>query len=215
MKTSSSVIGIYGGTFDPVHHAHITPVRQAALEVGVSNVVLLPCHIPPHKDSPHTKASDRLAMASLVCEHDAMFSVDDRELRRHKASYTIDTLEELRKEYPNHPICFFIGMDSMISFHKWHRWQDILDYCHIVVSARPGYHIQSEKTLHEFLRQRITDKKDDLHHLLNGKIYFAQTDKLPISSTMVREKLMGGENVDEYLPDYVLSYIRQHHLYLS
>ena len=180
MTSNPSVIGIYGGTFDPVHNAHIVPVRQAALEVDINSITLLPCHIPPHKDSPHTKASDRLAMASLVCEHDAMFKVDDRELRRHKASYTIDTVEELRNENPENPICFFIGMDSMVNFHKWYRWQDILDNCHIVVSARPGYLIQPEHNLDDYLQQRITADKSELHQQLNGKIYFAQTDKLSL-----------------------------------
>ncbi|UAA39941.1 nicotinate-nucleotide adenylyltransferase [Paraneptunicella aestuarii] len=215
LATMQPVIGIYGGTFDPIHYAHIFPVQQAAQQVGIEQVKLMPCHIPPHKNQPNTKPSDRLAMVKLVSEHVTIFSADDRELRRHKASYTIDTLEEMRSENPNSPICFFIGMDSLTSFHQWHRWQDILDYCHLVVCCRPGYHQEQQTDIADFLQQRETAKPQDLHDKLNGHVFYAQTDEIDISSTMIRENLRVGLPVDELLPPYILSYIRQHHLYLA
>lgn len=106
---NTSVLGVYGGTFDPIHNAHIIPVQQAAKELGINNITLIPCHIPPHKESPITKPSHRLAMAKLVSHHIPLFNIDDRELKRHKASYTIDTVQELRKAHPQQSICFLLA----------------------------------------------------------------------------------------------------------
>lgn len=210
-----NIIGIYGGTFDPIHNAHIVPVQQAARATGIDKIKLMPCHVPPHKASPKSEPQHRVAMVKRVIQANPIFELDERELKRHKASYTIDTLEEVRKESPNSSIVFFVGTDSILSFTQWHRWQEILDYCHLVVCTRPGFDFDPEANLHPYLKTRLVFDAALLRVKPNGMVYFTQTDEMPISSTLIRQKLASGEDVSTYLPDYILSYIRQHHLYLT
>ncbi len=211
----SNIIGVYGGTFDPIHNAHIVPVQQAARATGIDKIKLMPCHVPPHKASPKSAPQHRVEMVKRVIQMNPIFELDDRELKRDKASYTIDTLEEIRRESPNSSIVFFVGTDSILSFHQWHRWQEILDYCHLVVCSRPGFDFNPESNLHPYLKARLVWDADLLRMKKNGMVFFTQTDELPISSTLIRQKLAAGEDVSTYLPDYILSYIRQHHLYLA
>lgn len=209
------LLGIYGGTFDPIHNAHIQPVQEAANLLGIEQIRLLPCHIPPHKASPNVSGAHRLNMVQQVCDHEPRFILDKRELQRDKPSYTFDTMEEFRAEFPAHSICFFIGMDSLLSFHKWHRWQELLTLCHLVVAARPGYQWQVPAELASTFARAHSTNTTDLTHELFGRIYLAPTLELDISSSMIREKLLKGQKVDTFLPEYVLSYIRSHHLYLQ
>ena len=220
MSTSSEhihqapLLGIYGGTFDPIHNAHILPVQAAANLLGIDQIRLLPCHIPPHKSSPNVSNQHRLKMVQQVCDHEPRFCLDTRELQRDKPSYTFDTMRAFRAEFPHHSICFFIGMDSLLNFHKWHRWKELLTLCHLVVAARPGYSWQVPPALASTFATAQSTDITDFKRELYGRIYLAHTLELDISSTMIREKLRKGESVDGFLPQYTLSYIRSHHLYL-
>ena len=213
-QNKAPLLGIYGGTFDPIHNAHIHPVQEAANLLGIEQIRLLPCHIPPHKASPNVSGTHRLNMVQLVCDHEPRFVLDNRELQRDKPSYTFDTMQAFRAEFPMHSICFFIGMDSLLSLHKWHRWQELLTLCHLVVAARPGHPWHTPDALVSTFATAITRNATDLSTQLSGKIYLAPTQELNISSTMIREKLLKGQNVDTFLPEYILSYIHSHHLYL-
>ena len=136
MKTA---IGILGGTFDPIHYGHLTPAREAMQALGLEHIRLMPNHIPPHRPQPVASSEQRLAMVTLAASEFGGFQVDDRELRRQSPSFTFDTLRQLRHELPDTPICFLIGMDSLLSLPTWHRWQELTDYAHLVVSVRPGW----------------------------------------------------------------------------
>lgn len=131
---------LFGGTFDPIHYGHLRPVEALAAEVGLNRVTLLPNHVPPHRPQPEANAQQRLKMVELAIAGNPLFAVDDRELHRTTPSYTIETLETIRKERgAAQPLAFIIGQDSLLTLHKWHRWQALLDVCHLLVLARPGY----------------------------------------------------------------------------
>ncbi|MBI3310128.1 MAG: nicotinate-nucleotide adenylyltransferase [Serratia liquefaciens] len=131
---------LFGGTFDPIHYGHLRPVEALAAEVGLNRVTLLPNHVPPHRPQPEANAQQRLKMVELAIAGNPLFAVDDRELHRTTPSYTIETLEAIRKERGAAlPLAFIIGQDSLLTLHKWHRWQSLLDTCHLLVLARPGY----------------------------------------------------------------------------
>jgi nicotinate-nucleotide adenylyltransferase len=212
---AQQALGIFGGTFDPVHMGHIIPLKQAASLSGISQIKLMPCFVSPLKSSPQVNAQHRLRMLQLVCNDEPLFSIDDRELQSGQSCYTVDTLYELRTELPNTPLCFFMGMDSLLTLSSWHRWQDLLKLCHIIVCRRAGY----EQTLPEPIQQLIdmhqTDNKIALQTELYGRIFIAETDELAISATEIRHQLAKGNYPSQVLTKAVGAYIQQHKLYAT
>jgi nicotinate-nucleotide adenylyltransferase len=134
-------IAILGGTFDPIHYGHILPAQHVRTWLGVDHITLLPAHIPPHKQTTTVNSIHRTAMVRLICQHEAGFICDARELNRSSHSYTVESLKEIKAESPNTQLFFIIGMDSLHTFMQWHQWEEILTLCHLVVNTRPHYHI--------------------------------------------------------------------------
>ncbi|OSN05298.1 nicotinate-nicotinamide nucleotide adenylyltransferase [Lonsdalea iberica] len=213
--TTSELTAYFGGTFDPIHFGHLRPVAALAAEVGLQQVVLLPNNVPPHREQPEADARQRKEMAALAIANNPLFRIDDRELRRETPSYTIETLEALRREAgPTTPLAFIIGQDSLLTLHRWHRWQEILSYCHLLVCARPGYSRTLETPeLQQWLTSRHTTEVSRLHQHPHGLIYLANTPLLPISATEIRQRRQQGRDCSDLLPAPVLNYIDTHGLY--
>lgn len=213
MNKLRPALGIFGGTFDPVHYGHIKPVIDAAQQAGVQSVAMLPCHIPVHKDLAPSAAKHRLAMLKLAIECYPQLYIDDREIHTSAPSYTIHTLQALRAEYPRHPLCFFIGMDSLHSLATWHEWQALFDYCHFVVCCRPGSQTTLSKELQQLLNKRQVMTNNALHNALYGKIFLADTPLLAISSTDIRQHIQQGLSTNNMVDPKVRAYIQTHKLY--
>ncbi|CNH40536.1 nicotinate-nucleotide adenylyltransferase [Yersinia pekkanenii] len=206
---------LFGGTFDPIHYGHLKPVEVLAQQVGLQHIILLPNHVPPHRPQPEANAQQRLEMVKLAIAGNPLFSVDSRELLRDSPSFTIDTLESLRKERGAElPLAFIIGQDSLLSLHKWHRWQSLLDVCHLLVCARPGYSQTLETPeLQQWLDcHRVLDPQA-LRLRPQGAIYLADTPLLAISATDIRHRRHNGESCDDLLPRAVQRYIELQGLY--
>ncbi|MFA3760178.1 nicotinate-nucleotide adenylyltransferase [Yersinia sp. 2544 StPb PI] len=206
---------LFGGTFDPIHYGHLTPVEALAQQVGLQHIILLPNNVPPHRPQPEANAQQRLKMVELAVAGNPLFSVDSRELLRDTPSFTIDTLESLRKERGAElPLAFIIGQDSLLSLHKWHRWQSILDVCHLLVCARPGYSQTLETPeLQQWLDERRVLDPQALNLQPQGLIYLADTPLLNISATDIRHRRHNGESCDDLLPRAVQRYIELQGLY--
>lgn len=207
------MIGVFGGTFDPIHKGHLQPVEQAAQQVHLQKVHLLPCHIPPHRQTPAVSAEHRLEMVKLACQNNPLFIADDRELRRHKPSYSFDTLREFRQQYPQQSLAFIMGMDAFNHFDSWYRWQDILNLSHLIICQRPGYHIQSNPSLDALIKQHGNPNKNALHQNPCGIIHFTNVALMDISATDIRQQLYRGQFPTEMLYNNVAEYIRQQGLY--
>ena len=206
-------IGILGGTFDPIHIGHLRPAIEARETLGLAEVRLLPNHIPPHRANPFCSSEQRLAMVRLAAAENPGFVVDERELERGTPSWTIDTLIELRRDLPDTPICFLMGMDSLLGLPSWHRWRELLDYAHLVVSTRPGWQSDYPAPIAELLARHQTREVADLHQLRHGRIWLADNLPIELSATGLRALLAAGRDPRYLLPAPVADYIRQHGLY--
>ncbi|MFI3155672.1 MAG: nicotinate-nucleotide adenylyltransferase [Methylococcaceae bacterium] len=209
------MIGIFGGTFDPVHYGHLRSALEVKDIFGLDEVRLIPCANPPHRDQPAVPAEMRLQMLELSIKNQPGLIIDTRELDRHKLSeqmpsYMVDTLKSLRREFPTDPLLLFIGTDAFKYLTGWHQWQRLFDYAHIVVMTRPGFEIQQ---LDGFFKARLAKDTKELTQAGAGKLCFQQVTQLDISATAIRNMIARKQNPVFLLPDAVIEYIKQHQLY--
>ena len=209
------MIGIYGGTFDPIHYGHLRPALDVYQTLPFSEIRFVPCGQPPHRDAPLTDAAHRLAMLRIALASQPNFKVDDRELHRKGPSYMVDTLKELRTEYGKRPLCLIIGFDAFLGLESWHQWQAIPELAHLVVTHRPGWR-QSEIGARPVLKKLVDDRQtsgESLAQHPGGGIVFVPVTQLDISSTRIRELVAAGKDAHYLLPDNVYELIKQENLY--
>ncbi len=210
-------IGIFGGTFDPVHFGHLRPGLEMCESLGMEQVRFIPSFIPPHRDVPSTPVRLRLEMVKQAIASEPRFVLDEREIRRRGASYMVDTLASLRLDFPVHPLCLLLGMDAFVNLHHWHEWKKLLDYAHIVVSQRPDSDFfQPSVWPHEIQSLYLQNKalqRDELRLLRHGKIHFECVTQLSISATDIRDRLKNKRSIRYLVPDAVLNLIECNHLY--
>ena len=210
------IIAILGGTFDPIHNGHILSAKHVAKWLGVNQVNLIPAHLPPHKNTVGASPKQRVEMVKLVCDDDTIFFCDQRELKRDTVSYTVDTLREIKQEFPETTLFFIIGMDSLLSFTQWHRWQEILTLCHLVVNCRPEYSVEKLPNNIQLLLKNHHLSKSIAPKLIKnqaGYILFPPEISYDISSTLIRSKIKERQSCNNLMPASVLNYINKHQLY--
>ncbi len=203
------LIGIFGGTFDPIHNGHINSVASLLDEFYFKTIYLLPSSTPPHRAPTFFTAEDRLKMVELAIENYARLKADDRESRSGVVSYTIDTLISFRSQFPDDSLAFIAGMDAFLQMPGWKRWQDYLHYAHIIVMQRPGYDPADDA----WGQDCVTVDKAQILNSTAGRIYYADSMLVDISSTVIRKKLKAGQNLDSEIPGPVINYIRTKQLY--
>jgi len=206
-------IGVLGGTFDPVHIGHLRGAVEVAEALGLDEVRLVPNFRPPHRETPYSSAQDRLAMVRLAARELPLLKVDSRELERDKPSYTLDTLESLREELAADDQLFLImGWDAFCGLPSWHRWDELLDHCHILVMQRPDADSEAPEALRDLLAARNVNDPLALAGS-SGQIAFVWQAPLGVSATRIRQFLASGRSVRFLVPDAVLAYINAHGLY--
>ncbi len=207
------MIGIFGGTFDPVHYGHIKPALSIKHALNLTQLLFVPNSIPPHREAPWLSVEQRLSLLENAVEEYPGVSVDERELNREGPSYMVDTLVSLRKDFPVETFCLIIGMDAFIGLSAWHRWRDIFDLCHIVVTQRPGFlPVDIEKRMaaedYKFISEKITQDVAMLTSEETGVILLQSVPQLDISSTQIREELLKGGDVSQWLPEKICQQLR-------
>jgi len=208
------VIAIMGGTFDPIHLGHIETAKETAKWLNVDQLILLPAHIPPHKESTTASPLQREEMVKIVCQQQALFHFDSRELKRDTSSYTVNSLQEIKQEQPESKIFFIIGMDSLLNFTSWHQWQTIISLCHLVVNIRPGYRLnQFNTTTQELLNKHQINNLHDIIKQDAGGIIFHKNQSFDISSSEIRQQLYDGNLKENTITNAVHQYIIQEKLY--
>jgi nicotinate-nucleotide adenylyltransferase len=204
------MIGIFGGTFDPIHYGHLRPAQEAVQKLALAELRLIPAAQPPHRPAPQASAMQRLTMVELAIRDLPGFRVDDQELRRGGLSFTVLTLESLRTELGKTPLCLLIGADQFRSFETWHRWQEIPDLAHLVVLNRPG---TTPGASPAWAHARACADLQVLRETPAGRLAFLSVSPQDISATRIRAALARGESVQGLLPKAVLDYIRSNKVY--
>ena len=208
-------IAILGGTFDPIHNGHLQTAVDLYQNLPLKETRLIPCKQPVHKDKAHASADQRLDMLKSAIVGEPGLVIDQRELLADRASYIVETLEELQADLPDNILCLSLGMDSFCSLPTWHRWQEIIELAHIIVIPRPGKSEQDiqHAVLQNWWQQRLTDNKNTLLKQKTGLIYQQPVTSMDISSTRVRELAAQGKSARYMVPEKVWDYIQKHNLY--
>jgi nicotinate-nucleotide adenylyltransferase len=209
------MIGILGGTFDPVHFGHLRPALEVQQTLGLDEVRLVPCHVPPHRPQPLATPQQRVAMLQAAIAQRPMFSIDERELHRPGPSYTLDTLVSMRAGLTGKSLVLLVGMDAFRGLATWHRWRELLDYCHMVVMTRPGAVLPERGELADFVGLRRVQDAGKLQTRASGRLLFLTVSQLEISATGIRTQLAAGRDASFLLPDSVLEIIRKEGLYMT
>lgn len=208
------MIGIFGGTFDPIHYGHIRSVREAFVHLGLRQLYFIPAARPPLREQPHASVNQRLDMLRLALEKESGFGVDEREIQRAGPSYTVDTLREIQQELGSEPVCLLLGMDAFIKLEQWHEWFELFSLAHIVVLQRPGWEsFSTRKQWPIWVSERLSEEKSELSAEKCGLIYMLPVTPQDISATAIREAIACGMSIDNMVPPQVADYITRHNLY--
>ena len=208
-------IGVFGGTFDPIHCGHLRTAFELWQELKLAEVRFLPTGSPPHRDQLYAPAELRLQMVRAAVADQPGFVVDDREVRRSGVSYSVDTLTELRSEHPRRSLCLLLGMDAFLGLPNWHRWRELLELAHIVVAHRPGWRAPTTGPLGEVMVDHGTGSIRALHEANAGFVYVRAVTQLEISSTELRALIVAGRDPRYLVPDAVRQIIQETRCYAA
>ena len=209
-------IGVYGGTFNPVHLAHLRLAEEACDALDLQEVRWIPAGNPPHREAPQVSAAQRLAMVRLATAGNPRFTVDAAEVETSASSYTIHTLLRLRAHYgPQQILVLLLGADAAAGLATWHRWPELFAHAHLAIAERPGYTLTPE-TLPPALAAEFAQRAASaaaLRAAPAGCVVRFPLTPLGISATAIRKLIANGQSARYLLPTDVVDYIQAHSLY--
>ncbi|MEO7387518.1 MAG: nicotinate-nucleotide adenylyltransferase [Gammaproteobacteria bacterium] len=208
-------VGIFGGTFDPIHVGHLRTAHELMTALGMTEVRFVPSRLPPHRPPTVAPEALRLRMLEAALEDLPGFRVDGRELRRPGPSYMADTLTSLREEVGDQPLCLLLGLDAFLGLPTWHRWREIPDLAHIVVARRPGVGQLPDGEVGALLQSRAAKDGHDLTQSPAGRVLLRDVTQLEISSSAIRDLVAAGGDPRFLVPDAVLELIAKTHIYAN
>lgn len=217
--TAHRAIGLLGGTFDPIHYGHLRLAEEMADALGLDTVRFIPAGLPPHRDRPASSPDARLDMVKRAIAGNPRFQVEEYEVFKATPSYMVETLGALREEVGySTPLVLFLGLDAFAGLDTWHAWPRLFELAHLAVGHRPGHtpagwELRLPEALRTELLARQTDDPNILRHAPAGGILVQRITQLDISASRLREMIRLGESLRYLLPDTVIDYIHDHHLY--
>ncbi len=204
---------IFGGTFDPIHHGHLRVALEASEQLDAL-IHMVPANVPPHRTQPIATPLQRLHMLRLAIQNTPQLIADERELRRNRPSYTVDTLSELRQELGAEiPLALIVGWDAFAGLSSWHRWHEMFSLAHLCVLTRPGVERELEAEVASELYSRKTDQVAKLKEMPSGRIFLMRVTALEISASQIRAIYRDGLAPNFLLPERVQKYIAEQKIY--
>jgi nicotinate-nucleotide adenylyltransferase len=211
--TGRKKVGIFGGTFDPVHVGHLRLALELKEQLQLDEMRLLPCHQPPHRAAPQVSSAQRADMLRIALQDCFELQLDTRELQRDKPSYTYDTLLELRADLGSEvSLVLCMGEDAFAGLASWYCWQELIRLAHIVVISRPGWTLPESGDVRGLL-DKYQGEPRHLDEAAAGSIVLQSPRLLPISATEIRQQIQAGKSAQYLVPDAVWSYIKAKQLY--
>jgi nicotinate-nucleotide adenylyltransferase len=207
------MIGVMGGTFDPVHFGHLRTAVEVKESLNLDQIRLVPCREPPHRPMPVAPAELRLTMLKRAIGHEPGLFVDVREIERPGPSYSYETLRSMREEFKYQALGLILGQDAFSGLQSWFRWQELPKLAHFIVLHRPGYRPEIPEALSRLDLCRFVDRAEDLSEYETGYVYFQKVSQLEISSSAIRDIIRRNHNARFLLPDPVLELILEQQLY--
>lgn len=212
-------IGIFGGTFNPIHEGHIKAIIEVQKIFALDRVLLIPSYIPPHKETPDIAPPlSRLHMVKLAVAPYPRFIPSAVEIDAKGRSYSILTLQKLKRRYPDALMFFILGVDAFLEINTWRDYEKVLEQCHFIVISRPGYDLQdAKKVLREKYAERIVQVWDppilDSKKKQDFKIFLLSIPSKDVASKEIRQKVKKGESISGLVAESVEKYIRTNKLY--
>jgi nicotinate-nucleotide adenylyltransferase len=219
MTRGRRCIALLGGSFDPVHNGHVALGDYFAKLLMPDELRIIPAGNPWQKHGLQATGEQRVDMVERAFDRQSVpVFVDQQEIRRGTATYTIDTLRALREELGNDvSIAFLMGADQLHQLHTWGDWQRLFDYAHLCAASRPGFAMDASHLPAAVAREfgRRSGTPEQIRNTPHGLTYLASNLAVDVSATEIRQALQRGERPDSLIPARVLDYIEQHHLYKS
>lgn len=203
----AALIGLLGGTFDPVHNGHLAVARDALETLGADSVRLILNAVPPHRTDPECPVEHRLAMLEAAATVDDRLIPDTRELGRKGPSYSVWTLRSLRQDFPEASLFWIIGVDAWLSLERWYRWYELSSLAHLVVVKRPGWDLSGNEGA------GLSRDIDALRRRSSGAMILCDGPGIDVSASGIRRRIASGEDVSEFVPEPVRQYLQRNRLY--
>jgi len=208
-------LALFGGTFDPVHFGHLRCADEVRQKLNLKKLYMLPAGTPVHRQTPQATARQRLEMLHLAQLDFPNLSIDDRETRRTGPSYMVDTLHELRSEFPQRSLILVIGQDASNQLHTWYKWEQLFALAHIVIMTRPGSRHEYQALVANRIKRHLSVDMQDLRNSAAGTVLNLDVTAVDISSTQIKSHIRRGQAPHSMLPTSVLNYINKNHLYVA
>jgi len=210
------MIGVFGGSFDPIHFGHINPLMELSEQFEFSAIRLIATYKSPASKIFHAEASHRHNMASIIAASTTNnFIADDIEITKEDVSYTYETIQNLKNTVKNEDICLIMGLDVFLDIETWYNYNEIIEEVNIIVVNRPGFNIKSTKNMDSSILGKIVKDKKRFVERKKGCIFFYETPSFGISSTSIRNMIGKGEIPSGMIPGSIMSYIKRNKLYME
>jgi nicotinate-nucleotide adenylyltransferase len=207
------VIGIFGGTFDPVHYGHLGLAQAVNRDLNIQRIIFVPLGNPPHRDRPRVSSEARVKMLRAAIQPYDGYEISTVEVDKTTPSWTVETLAYFTEHLPNETLCLLMGSDAFRQINEWYEWHTLLDYAHLVVVTRAGVPMDLSDEVAGFLDRHRVDTLPEPVEGPQGNVLLLQIDVPRVSSTQVRQAIEAGEALDGLLPESVELLIRTNNYY--